>query len=200
MKYNIPDVDLDCSEDTRSSILTELYHIPASKINEKGIFPHNVGIYLHNIPEDRITKLASIDYKDAEEKFGYIKYDILHNTVYDMFKSRDEIEYYLKQDVNWNLLYKEDILKQIPHINNYYTLLNQLPKISSIEELSMFIAIIRPGKKYLIDDVKKYGWESIKNRIWLKETDGYMYKKSHAISYSLLITLVMNKINTDIKI
>ena len=192
MSYKIPDVDLDSYIDTRNDILDKLYHIKASKLSDKGIFPHNVGIYLQDIPMDRITELASIDYKRAEEEFGYIKYDILHNTIYDNFSSRQEIIELLNQETNWELMYDENILKQLPHINNYYTLLNQLPKIDSEEKLAMFLALIRPAKKYLIDDVKKYGWQKIQDKIWEKESDGYMYKKSHAIGYSLSIKLLLN--------
>lgn len=191
--FKIPDVDLDCNENTRNDILNTLYHIPASKINEKGIFPHNVGIYLMDIPVDRITNLSSIDYKRAEEDYGYIKFDILHNTIYDKFSNRDEIFESINKEPDWNKIYNEDYVKTIPHIGNYYQLLNELPKIDSIEKLSMFIAVIRPGKKYLIDDLKKYNnWDIIKDRIWKKEDNGYMYKKSHSIGYALSICLFIN--------
>ena len=176
-KYNLPDLDIDMGQTTRDAILNKLHHIPASKINDKGINPHGVGIYFCNIPYDRLTGLASIDYKHAEEDLGYIKLDFLHN------------------EPNWNLLYKKEIVEQLPHINNYFTLLNQLPKINSIEKLAMFIAIIRPAKKYLIDEVIKNDWESINDRIWLKEDSGYMYKKSHAIAYALSIIVALGQIN-----
>ena len=154
-----------------------------------------MGIYFCNIPYDRLTGLASIDYKHAEEDLGYIKLDFLHNTVYDKFTSRQQILNIINNEPNWNLLYKKEIVEQLPHINNYFTLLNQLPKINSIEKLAMFIAIIRPAKKYLIDEVIKNDWESINDRIWLKEDSGYMYKKSHAIAYALSIIVALGQIN-----
>ena len=73
MRYTIPDLDLDMSQKTIDDILDKLHHIPASKLNDKGISPHGVGNYFMNIPYDRLTGLASIDYKRAEEEFGYIK-------------------------------------------------------------------------------------------------------------------------------
>lgn len=194
-KYNLPDLDIDMGQTTRDAILNKLHHIPASKINDKGINPHGVGIYFCNIPYDRLTGLASIDYKHAEEDLGYIKLDFLHNTVYDKFTSRQQILNIINNEPNWNLLYKKEIVEQLPHINNYFTLLNQLPKINSIEKLAMFIAIIRPAKKYLIDEVIKNDWESINDRIWLKEDSGYMYKKSHAIAYALSIIVALGQIN-----
>lgn len=195
IKYNIPDLDVDMSQKTRDTIIKKLYHIPASKINDKGINPHGVGIYFCNIPYDRLTGLASIDYKHAEEDLGYIKLDFLHNTVYDKFTSRQDIFDIMNKEPDWKLLYKKEIVEQLPHINNYFTLMNQMPKIKSVEELAMFIAVIRPAKKYLIDEVIKNDWKSINDRIWLKEDGGYMYKKSHAIAYALSITVAMNQFN-----
>lgn len=193
IKYNIPDLDVDMSQKTRDTIVKKLYHIPASKINDKGINPHGVGVYFCNIPYDRLTGLASLDYKHAEEDLGYIKIDFLHNSIYDSFDDRQQLFNVMEQEPNWNLLYKKDIVEQLPHINNYFTLLNQLPKIDSVDKLAMFIAIIRPAKKYLISEVTNNGWDSIIDKIWIKEDTGYMYKKSHAVAYALSITVAMSK-------
>lgn len=195
MTYIIPDLDIDISQKSRDVMLKSLHHIPASKINDKGIFPHGVGIYFCDIPQDRLTGLSAIDYKCAEEDLGYIKMDFLHNTIYDNFNSRQEIIDIVNKEPNWNLLYKKEIVEQLPHINNYFTLLNQLPKIDSIEKLAMFIAIIRPGKKYLIDEVINNSWDSINDKIWIKENTGYQYKKSHAIAYALSISVAMSNFN-----
>lgn len=193
IKYNIPDLDVDMSQKTRDTIIKKLYHIPASKINDKGINPHGVGVYFCNIPYDRLTGLASLDYKHAEEDLGYIKIDFLHNSIYDSFDDRQQLFNVMEQEPNWNLLYKKEVVEQLPHINNYFTLLNQLPKIDSVDKLAMFIAIIRPAKKYLISEVTNNGWDSIIDKIWIKEDTGYMYKKSHAVAYALSITVAMSK-------
>ena len=192
MKYNIADLDLDLSNSTREDILNKLKHIPASKINSMGVFPHNVGVYFCDIPTDKITGLASIDYKNAEEDFGFFKIDLLHNTIYDKFSTRKEVEDSIDKEPNWNLLKNPLIVKELPHINNYSEMLLGLPDITSVEELAMFIALIRPGKKYLIDDVKKNGWKSIEDKIWLKEDNGFQFKKSHSIAYALSIVSCLN--------
>lgn len=193
-KYNLPDLDLDLSAKSREEMLKKLNYIPASKIGENSITPHNIGVYFCDIPIDRISGLASIDYKIAEEKYGFIKFDLLHNSIYDGFNNQQELEEILKQDVDWDKFYDKEIVEQLPHISNYFDLLNQLPKIDSVERLAMFIAIIRPGKKHLIDNVKKNGWDSILNQIWVKDTEKYMYKKSHAIAYALSIIIALYKI------
>ena len=48
--------------------------------------------------------------------------------------------------------------------------------------------------EYLIDVLKQTNsWNSIRDKIWVKEDNGYMYKKSHAISYATLIVLALNR-------
>lgn len=195
MKFNIADLDVDVSSTTREDILNKLKHIPASKINDKGIFPHNVGVYFCDIPIDKITELASIDYKRAEEDFGFFKVDILHNTIYDKFSTRKDVEDSINKEPNWNLLKNPLAVEKLPHINNYADLLLKLPLITSVEELAMFIAIIRPGKKYLIDSVLKNGWKSIEDKIWLKEENGFQFKKSHSIAYALSIVCCLNSLD-----
>lgn len=190
-KYIQPDLDVDVKN--RDDVLKCLKHIPASKLSNAGIFPHGVGVYFCDVPNDLISGLCSIDYKRAEEEYGYVKVDILHNTIYDSFETRTQMLKVLNQNPNWDLLNNEDIVKTLPHIGNYYNLMIQLPRIDTIEKLAMFIALIRPGKKQYIDIVKENGWNSIENVIWKKEDNGYQYKKSHAISYATMITLALNK-------
>ena len=197
MSYIIPDLDLDMSAETNDVILKTLHHIPASKINDKGIFPHGVGNYFMDIPVDRVSELASIDYKIAEEKFGYIKVDFLHNTVYDRFKNRQELLDIVDTEPDWSLLYKKTVIERLPHISNYYTLINQLPKIDSIEKLAMFIAIIRPAKKYLIPILEKEGWKGIEKDIWKKEDEGYQFKKSHAIAFAIMIKVALLSLDKE---
>lgn len=192
---NVPDVDLDVGQQTRVEMLETLPHIKASKINDKGISPHIVGLYFCNVPIDRITNLCSIDYKECENRWSFMKVDILHNCAYDCFKNRSEMFEIMNKPIDWDMLYKKSIVEQLPHISGYYTLLNDLPKINNIEDLAKFLAIIRPSKKYLIEIVKKTNdWKSIDDKIWVKEGDGYMFKKAHAVSYALMITLVVNTI------
>ena len=61
MTYNIPDMDLDVKD--RDEILKYFKYIPASKVSDNGLFPHGVGVYFCNIPNDLISGMSSIDYK-----------------------------------------------------------------------------------------------------------------------------------------
>ena len=113
MKFNQADLDIDVNASTREDILNKLKHIPASKINDFGIYPHNVGVYFCDIPQDKITELASIDYKSAEEDFGFFKIDLLHNTILDKFASREELKESINKEPNWSLLKNSLIVKLI---------------------------------------------------------------------------------------
>lgn len=190
MIYNIADLDIDVGN--RDEILKHLKHIPASKISDNSIFPHGVGVYFCDIPQDLVSGLASIDYKPAEEKYGFVKVDLLHNSTYDKFSGRKEIIETLNKPTKWELLNDKEFVKKLPHIGNYYDLMKELPKIDSIEKLARFIAIIRPAKKYLIKIVKETNdWNSISDKIWVKEDEGYMYKHTHSISYAMMISLYL---------
>lgn len=187
--FNIPDLDIDCNAETITKLKQLLKLIPASKISDKAIIPHGVGVYPVNIPIEPITGLSAIDYKVAEEEFGYIKIDLLHNLTYEKYQTKEELDEELKKPIHWELLKYNEVVEKLPHIGKYYDLLQEMP-VHSIEELAMFLAIIRPAKKYMQEEVKRSGWNSVKNIIWKKEdTDEYQFKKSHALGYAMMISL-----------
>jgi DNA polymerase III alpha subunit len=67
-------------------------------------------------------------------------------------------------------------------------------KPTSIIELAMVLAMIRPGKKHLVPVCKEQGFQSINNEIWTKTEDAYFFKKAHAISYASVIVVQLNLI------
>ena len=77
------------------------------------------------------------------------------------------------------------------HINGYHNLIAKL-KPSSIIELAMFLALLRPGKKHLIPVCEKEGFEGIKQEIWTKSDDAYFFKKAHAVAYAHVIVIQLN--------
>jgi DNA polymerase III alpha subunit len=52
----------------------------------------------------------------------------------------------------------------------------------------MFLALIRPAKKHLIGQA----WKEVSKTIWDKNTEGYSFKKSHAVAYAQLVVVHMN--------
>lgn len=179
------DVDLDFGD--RNEILSHIIYTSASLENGS---KHNSGIYITNIPQNPFTKQSSLDYKTAEN-LGYFKLDILNQSVYKLVKNPEHLEKLLSKEPNWQLLHNRSFVEKLVQIGNYYDLIQQLPEpIDSVEKLAMFISIIRPGKKHLQGKT----WDEIKKTVWNKsdENDGYTFKRSHSIAYSILVCLHMN--------
>ncbi len=186
----MPDIDIDFFD--RDIALKLLKHIPASRIDNDEIKKHNTGVYLHQVPTDPLTGLASLDYDDAEKR-GYFKVDFLNVGIYKDIKSEEEIVNLLKIEPLWDLLEQKEFCDLIFHVNGYHDLIARL-KPRSIEQLAMFLAILRPGKKHLVPTCETKGWDSIKDEIWEKTDDSYSFKKSHAVAYAHAIVVQMNKI------
>ena len=71
-------------------------------------------------------------------------------------------------------------------------------KPQSILDLAMTLALIRPGKRHLINKCKTMGFGSIASEIWTDAADGsYIFKHSHAISYAMLVYVHANLITTQ---
>ena len=184
------DIDIDFPD--RKTVLNLIKHIPAM-IDDNGTFKkHNTGVYCHSIPYNPLTGTASIDYKSAEDR-GYFKIDFLNVTAYKDVKNEEQLTNLLNTEPLWDLLYEKEICDQLFHINGYHNLLAEL-KPTSIVELAMLLAMIRPGKKHLIPICKEKGFQSIKDEIWTKTEDSYFFKKAHAISYASVIVVQLNLI------
>ena len=186
----MPDIDIDFYD--REDALKFIKHIPASRIENNQIKKHNTGVYLQEIPIDKVTGLSSLDYDNAEER-GYFKVDFLNVSIYKDIKSETEIERLLTIEPLWDLLEQKEFCDMIFHVNGYHDLIARL-RPQSIEELAMFLALLRPGKKHLVPICEKEGFQSIKDEIWVKTEDAYSFKKSHAVAYSHAIVVQMNKI------
>jgi hypothetical protein len=175
------DIDLDFGN--RNQILELIDYTPATL--EDGT-RHLTGIYITAIPQNPISGFASIDYIKAEE-LGYFKLDILNQSVYKLIKSPSHLEELLTREVNWSRLKDDKFVKNLIHIGNYSDTIKRLPEpIDSIEKLAMFLSIIRPGKKHL----QGLPWNIIEKTVWDGDnSDGYVFKRSHALSYSYLVIL-----------
>ncbi len=189
MKFN-SDIDIDFAD--RAHILSKISHVAASIIDDNTKAKHNTGIYVTDIPVDPITGSASLDYKTAEDR-GYVKLDFLNVHVYNLVKNEQHLVELLNKQPPWQKLYSKAFCEQLIHIGNHYnSLLNMPEPIDSIEKLAMFLAIIRPSKRYLLGK----NWNTVAAKVWEKEKDGeYQFKKSHSIAYSHLVVVHMNLLN-----
>jgi DNA polymerase III alpha subunit len=182
----MPDIDIDFAD--RTQALKVLKHIDARIDTSK---KHNTGIYCTSVPYDPITGISTLDYKTAEER-GYFKIDFLNVNVYEGVKSKEHLTQLLNEEPLWNLLEEKEFCDKIFHVNGYHNLIAEL-KPSSIEELAIFLALLRPGKKHLIPVCKEKGFQAISDEIWTKTAE-YSFKKSHSIGYAHAIVVQMNLI------
>lgn len=184
------DVDIDvCSDVDRASI-----GVRAIVYNEenKKILPHPSGVYLENVPVDLMTGFASFDYKHGDS-LGYFKVDILTNTSYDPFKSKEELLECMEQEPSWELLHKREVVERLPHISKHFDMLRKVSP-TSVETLADCLALIRPGKAHLVDEYLESP-DTVRHRLYTRPKEGIYFKKSHAVSYALMIVCVLNKVH-----
>lgn len=181
----MPDIDIDFLN--RTAVLDIIEHIPASLEDGK---KHNTGAYCHAIPINPLSGNAAINYKTAEDR-GYFKIDFLNVSAYQGVRSEEHLVELLSAEPLWDLLQDAAVCDQLFHINGYHQLVAKL-KPCSIEQLAMFLALLRPGKKHLIPICEKEGFHSIQNEIWTKTDDAYFFKKAHAVAYAHVIIVQLN--------
>jgi hypothetical protein len=179
------DIDIDFAN--RTDALSLLKHIKASRKSDDGFVVHNTGVYFQDIPTDPITKMSSIDYKEAESR-GYFKMDFLNVSLYKSIQSEEQLVELCNKEPIWELFEHKDIVEQLFHIGGHYDIVNKL-KPKNVEQLAAILAIIRPGKKHLIDK----SWDEIMKEVWIKNTDdGYSFKRAHSYSYAFAIIVQLN--------
>ena len=185
-KYDLPDIDVDFKN--RQDAIDALEHgIPASIIRDGTATKHNTGMYYHDIPVDPLTGNASMDHKAAEER-GYFKLDFLNLGIYDQVRDEQHLDELIAKEPNWNRLTTDsEFVSQLIHINNYFDLLKEM-RPTCVQEMAMFLAIIRPGKKHL----QHKDWSVVEGDVWTATDEGYSFKKSHATSYAMAVVLHMN--------
>jgi DNA polymerase III alpha subunit len=81
------------------------------------------------------------------------------------------------------------------HIGNYTDLLKKM-KPDSVPRMAAFISIIRPGKAHL----QNRPWNEVFASVWDGDASrGFVFKKSHSISYAMLVALHMNLLSQDVE-
>lgn len=193
MLANQFDIDIDISP--KSCPDKSKYGTRAMVYNEdqKKILPHPSGVYMEKVPVDLLTGLCSFDYEYGEEH-GYIKVDLLNNTSYDMFDSKDQLVDLSKKEPNWELLKDREVVKKLPQLANQVDVVVDLD-IHSIQDLADVLALIRPGKIHYFEKYKK-NKESVRRNLYKRSSNGKPYfKKSHAFSYAVMIVAILNKMD-----
>jgi hypothetical protein len=178
------DIDIDFAD--REKILSLIRHVPARQTTEGR--KHNSGVYVTDIPYDPLNGCAALDYKQAEDR-NYFKIDFLNMSVYQLIKDPDHYQQMLSNPPNWQRIWTDPAwASRLVHIGNYTDLLGTM-KPDSLPRMAAFISVIRPGKAHL----QNRPWNEVFDSVWDgDDSRGYVFKKSHAISYSALVALHMN--------
>jgi len=184
------DIDLDFAD--RDSVLKLIQHVPARLGTGRR---HNSGVYVTDIPQDPVNHCAAIDYDEAEQR-GYFKLDFLNMSVYNLVQNPEHYQQMLNATPPWSRLWTDGPwASQLVHVGNYTDLLKKM-KPDSIPRMAAFISIIRPGKAHL----QMKPWAEVFESVWDgDESQGYTFKKSHAVSYAALVALHMNLLNQSVE-
>lgn len=183
------DIDIDLAD--RDQILKLIQYTPARQDVNGVVRRHNSGIYVTEIPYDPVHQCAAIEHTQAEQ-LGYYKIDLLNMTVYNLIRDSNHYKQMLERTPPWSRLWQDpDWAGKLVHVGNYTSLLASM-KPDSIQRMAAFISVIRPGKSHL----QNRSWPEVFATVWDgDQSRGYTFKKSHAISYAMLVALHMNLID-----
>ena len=183
----MPDIDIDFVD--REEALSLFKHIKASRLDNGKLVKHNTGVYLHEVPVDAVSGLASVDYTHAEEQ-GYFKIDFLNVGLYKGVRDEAHLVQLMNTEPLWDLLEQDDFNNLLFHVNGHGSILREM-KPKSVEQLAAVLAMIRPAKRYLIGK----DWTTVMTEVWTKpENEEYYFKKSHATAYAMAVVVQMNVI------
>jgi DNA polymerase III alpha subunit len=188
---NRGDIDIDFAN--RDSALATLSHTSASIIQANEIKKHNSSVYFHTVPIDPVTGLCSLDYRDAEDA-GCFKVDFLNVGVYNDVRDEEHLLELMNRPLDWSMFESEEFVSMLFQLRSHAKLVTTLKPKSKLD-IAYILGLIRPGKKHLIPKCQKYGFDSIKDEIWtFSDNDQYVFKKSHSLSYSVLVYVHANLI------
>jgi hypothetical protein len=181
------DIDIDLAD--RNQLLALIRSTPARIERQDGtVTRHNSGVYVTDIPWDPLHRCAAIDYETADQR-GYFKLDLLNMSVYQQVRDPDHYHELLARTPPWQRLWQDpQWASQLVHVGSYTDLLKKMQP-DSIPRLAAFIAVIRPGKAHL----QAQPWPKVFESVWDGDAArGFVFKKSHSISYAMLVALHMN--------
>lgn len=174
------DIDLDFID--RAPALEGLTYVLAADAERK---KHVSGVYFQDIPANPFDGMAVWDFREADQK-GYFKLDFLHNSIYRDVRDEAHLIELLTIEPLWEAFDDPQIVGSLAHIKDHFSVVQSIrPK--SIDDLAVCIALIRPGKRYLIGRPRA----EIDREIWLK-TEKYYFKRAHSYSYATAIVVQLN--------
>jgi len=180
-------MDLDIDFLNRDAVLADLEHVPATRHNRDGTrSKHLSGVYFQDAPVDPTDGLCAFDFRQAEE-LGYFKVDFLNNSIYEGVRDEAHLIDLLTTEPDWALFRESDVVDRLAHIRDHFEIVREIAP-QSIEDLSIILALIRPGKRHLIGKPRY----EIDAEVWTPGVDGYVFKKSHSVAFAASIVVQLN--------
>jgi len=191
------DIDIDMPSTFDATSFFGSYVTKASLYKDEKLQPHPCGVYFQEIPKDPISKLSAIPY-DVADELGYFKVDFLHLNVYNYFQSKEEIRELLKVEPDWSMLNSPSIVSKLFQVSKHYDVIKKVnPK--SILEMADVLALIRPGKAYVMNLYLRDKRKGRRELYKMDERGNYSFKKAHAISYAMVIVLQLHLLSAGIE-
>jgi hypothetical protein len=108
--------------------------------------------------------------------------------MYSGIENEDHLLRLIDREPPWDFFLYQEVTDQLFHLKGHSDLLVRY-KPTSVEDLAMILAIIRPSKSYL----KNSPWEEIQKKVWEKEVmSSYQFKRGHGIAYAIAIVVNLN--------
>jgi len=178
------DIDIDFAD--KDSALNGLMYIPAAIQLGGDRKKHPSGVYFQNIPSDPIDGCATLEYETAE-KLGFFKIDFLNNSIYADVRDEDHLIELAETEPDWSLFEHVEIVEDLAHIGRHFGIVSAI-KPKSVEDLAVILALMRPGKRHLAYRPR----HEIDAEVWTPSTDGFIFKRAHAIAYAVSIIVQLN--------
>jgi DNA polymerase III alpha subunit len=184
------DIDLDLPTNFNPKKVFPTVKV-ASMLKGPELVKHPCGAYFQGIAVDPMTGLAAIPHKEAQA-LGFFKIDFLHLSVLDDFSSKTQIRKLMKLRPDWSLLEDQSVVEKLFHIKNHFDLVNRV-KPTSVQELADIMALIRPGRRQLLDQYMNDKDGVRKNLLYERQAqDEYSFKRAHAIAYAYNVVLQLH--------
>jgi DNA polymerase III alpha subunit len=117
----------------------------------------------------------------------------LHLTLLNNFSSKQEIRDLANKEPDWELLLNENNVAKLFQIAKHASLIKRV-RPTSVIELADVIALIRPGKRQLLDDYLR-NKTKVRPLLYRQgDDDKSAFKRSHAVAYALTIVLQLHLI------
>lgn len=186
------DIDIDFKSDFDPLTIFN-QAVRASMVQNNELKKHPCGIYLQNIPQDPLTKLSAIPYKESNS-LGYFKIDCLHLNILEHFENKQQIRDLLYTEPDWTMMQDPNVIVKLFHLSKWPMVID-IVKPQTIEDVADCLALIRPKKQHLLQKYNTQNKEQLRQELYKQEQgDKTSFKKGHAIAYALVIVLQLHLI------